>query len=95
MSQARRNRRKIAVLFLDLDRFKEINDTLGHDFGDELLKKVAEKLKSYIRESDSIARIGGDEFNILLTDLGQSEDALDHREEDHQRVPGALHREGA
>jgi diguanylate cyclase (GGDEF)-like protein/PAS domain S-box-containing protein len=76
MLQAARNRRKIAVLFLDLDRFKEINDTLGHVFGDELLKKVAEKLKSVLRKSDSIARIGGDEFNILLTDLGQSEDAL-------------------
>jgi len=74
MSQARRNGKKFAVLFLDLDRFKDINDTLGHDAGDQLLKDVASRLRDSARESDTISRIGGDEFNILLTDIGQVED---------------------
>jgi diguanylate cyclase (GGDEF)-like protein len=63
---ARRNKGKIAVIFLDLDEFKEINDTLGHDIGDELLQKVALRLKASLRASDTLARIGGDEFNILI-----------------------------
>ncbi len=73
LAQARRNRKKLAILFLDLDRFKEINDTLGHEAGDELLKAVSERLKASIRESDTVARIGGDEFNIILADLPRTE----------------------
>lgn len=73
LAQARRNRRRLALLFLDLDRFKEINDTFGHDAGDELLKEVSKRLKASIRESDVAARIGGDEFNIILTDITRSE----------------------
>ena len=69
VAQARRNRKKLALLFLDLDRFKEINDTLGHDSGDQLLKHVAARLKKSVRESDTVARIGGDEFNVLLSDI--------------------------
>ena len=69
MAQARRNRKKLAVLFLDLDRFKEINDTLGHETGDELLKQVAARLKASVRVSDTIARIGGDEFNVIIPDI--------------------------
>jgi len=63
---------KFAVLFLDLDHFKNINDTLGHNVGDALLKAVARKLKSIIRENDVVARIGGDEFIILLNDFSDT-----------------------
>jgi diguanylate cyclase (GGDEF)-like protein/PAS domain S-box-containing protein len=73
MAQARRNDRKFALLFLDLDRFKEINDTLGHEAGDELLKEVSRRLRRSIRQSDTAARIGGDEFNILLMDIARTE----------------------
>ncbi len=82
-----RQKQTIAVLFLDLDRFKRINDTLGHHIGDELLKNIAERINLCVRESDSVARfgvedtetcvsrLGGDEFTILLTDLAHPEDA--------------------
>jgi len=74
LAQARRNRKHLAVLFLDLDRFKQINDTLGHAAGDLLLQSVAQRLKGCVRESDTVARIGGDEFNILMPDLHQTDD---------------------
>jgi len=77
VAQARRNRKKLAILFLDLDRFKEINDTLGHEVGDELLKLAAALFRDAIRESDTVARIGGDEFNILLADLVRPESISD------------------
>lgn len=67
---------QIAVMFIDLDRFKLINDTLGHDVGDQLLIKVAQRLKSLVHENDSICRLGGDEFAILLTDLVKQEDII-------------------
>ena len=74
MAQARRHQTKLAVLFLDLDRFKEVNDTLGHEAGDLLLKMVAARLRGAIRESDTVARIGGDEFNLVLSDIARVED---------------------
>ncbi|QXE92003.1 EAL domain-containing protein [Geomonas subterranea] len=74
LAQARRNRKHLAVLFLDLDHFKQINDTLGHAAGDQLLQSVAQRLKKCVRESDTVARIGGDEFNVLMPDLAQADD---------------------
>lgn len=69
IQHARRNHTKLALMFLDLDRFKQINDTLGHDVGDGLLKAVAQRIGECVREDDTIARQGGDEFIVLLEDL--------------------------
>lgn len=72
---ARRRKNRVAVLFLDLDHFKEINDTLGHAIGDKVLQLVARRLESAIRESDTASRYGGDEFLILLAEISQTADA--------------------
>jgi diguanylate cyclase (GGDEF)-like protein/PAS domain S-box-containing protein len=69
INEARRNKRRVAVLFLDLDDFKKINDTLGHDTGDKLLTEAASRLQSVVRDTDTVGRLGGDEFIILLGSL--------------------------
>jgi diguanylate cyclase (GGDEF)-like protein/PAS domain S-box-containing protein len=75
LALAHRKKEMLAMLFLDLDRFKKINDTLGHAAGDRLLQAVAERLKKTLREGDTIARLGGDEFMILLSGVKAVEDA--------------------
>jgi len=69
---AARSKSSLALLFLDLDRFKEINDTLGHNVGDQLLTEVAERFKSLVRSSDTVCRLGGDEFTIILPQIENS-----------------------
>lgn len=76
LASGQRNRHQAAVMFLDLDRFKKINDTLGHAIGDELLKHVAQRLTSVVRAVDTVSRIGGDEFVILLHEISSVGDAL-------------------
>ena len=72
---AKRDSGQFALLYLDLDKFKPINDTLGHSAGDELLRGVAARIGDQIRESDTVARVGGDEFTVILSDVGRREDA--------------------
>ena len=74
LAEARRHKSKAAVLFIDLDGFKAINDTLGHDAGDCLLRGVAERLSHCVREVDLVVRVGGDEFMIVMTSINSRED---------------------
>jgi diguanylate cyclase (GGDEF)-like protein/PAS domain S-box-containing protein len=76
IAHARRNKRKLAVMFLDLDRFKLVNDTLGHSMGDRLLKAVANRLQSCLRRGDTLARFGGDEFTLLLPEVRTKDDVV-------------------
>jgi diguanylate cyclase (GGDEF)-like protein len=75
MGLASRHKEKAAVMFIDLDGFKKVNDTLGHDAGDLLLKTLAQRFLSSIRKTDTIARVGGDEFLLIATELKSSDDA--------------------
>ena len=75
LQQAKRNRKHYALMYMDLDHFKQVNDTLGHHVGDLLLQAVSSRLRAILRESDLIARLGGDEFAILLTALERADDA--------------------
>jgi diguanylate cyclase (GGDEF)-like protein len=75
ISLAERQRKQLAVMFVDLDRFKEINDSMGHVVGDKLLQSVAGRLLACVRRSDTVSRIGGDEFVILLSQVERAEDA--------------------
>jgi len=86
LANARSNREKLAVMFLDLDRFKKINDTLGHEVGDRLLKAVALRLTDCIRDTDILARWGGDEFTLLLPKISSAECSA----ETAQRILDAL-----
>jgi len=74
LARARRHRKSLALLFLDLNGFKQVNDTFGHSCGDLLLQEVARRLKTSIRESDIVARLGGDEFTLLMPDFTKTDD---------------------
>ena len=77
LKSARRHGKKFAVLFIDLDKFKEVNDTLGHDAGDEVLRVMAQRLRSCLRHTDKIARMGGDEFYVLIEELNDGRHAAE------------------
>lgn len=76
IAHAKRNKKEVYVLFLDLDNFKDINDSLGHSLGDGLLRGMAKRLKNFARNEDTVARIGGDEFVLILSSLNKVEDLL-------------------
>ncbi len=75
MSQAERNNQKLAVMFIDLDRFKVVNDSLGHAMGDRLLQAVTQRLEGCLRQGDTLSRFGGDEFTLLLPEIRNTDDA--------------------
>ncbi|MEC8208783.1 MAG: diguanylate cyclase, partial [Pseudomonadota bacterium] len=85
LSAAKRNHDLLAVMFIDLDRFKEVNDSLGHDAGDNLLEQVAERILSILPDGDTLARLGGDEF-VLLCEVNRIEDLLNFAEQVLQQV---------
>jgi diguanylate cyclase (GGDEF)-like protein/PAS domain S-box-containing protein len=74
LSQAQRNKAKLALIMLDLDRFKVVNDTFGHGVGDKVLRAAGERLVALVRKSDTVARVGGDEFLVLLPQIAKTED---------------------
>lgn len=95
LSRARRQGSKVAVLFIDLDDFKLINDYLGHQEGDRLLREVAERLKGCLRGADMAARIGGDEFSVVLEDVADASRAVRvaERFQEQLRIPFDVHDE--
>ncbi len=89
-----RQRTYFAVLFIDLDKFKQVNDTYGHDVGDQLLLEVARRLQGAVRQHDTVARLGGDEFVVLLEELGNDEkSAADHVNTVADKILDAIERE--
>ena len=90
LAAAQRNRRKVALLFLDLDRFKIINDSLGHSFGDVVLKEIAKRLKHCTRPHDTVARVGGDEFLIMLSSVDDLADVSSAAERVMQEMSAEL-----
>jgi len=77
LAHAQRSQQKLAVMLLDLDHFKEVNDTLGHSVGDQLLQVVSKRLASLLRKGDTVARMGGDEFMLLLPEIAGGEGAAE------------------
>ncbi len=94
LQQARRRKRRVGLLFLDLDRFKLINDTMGHTFGDNLLQTVAARLRNCVRAEDTVARLGGDEFSVLLTEISHVEDAALLAKKTIDAIARPIHIEG-
>ena len=89
MAGARRHGHRLAVLFLDLDRFKHVNDSRGHMAGDMVLQSVAHRLVACVRNTDTVSRQGGDEFVVLLPEIAHADDAAVSAQEDPRRVRGA------
>jgi diguanylate cyclase (GGDEF)-like protein len=83
VTHAKRDQSHVALIFVDLDRFKPVNDRYGHAAGDQLLQAVAHRLRACVRESDTVARVGGDEFVVLLDGIGQTIDAMQVAEKIH------------
>lgn len=92
LALARRTGRTLALLFLDIDRFKAVNDTAGHGAGDQLLRHIAERLKASTRASDTVARVGGDEFTVVLSEVSRTDDVVAYVEKllEHLRAPLAV-----
>lgn len=76
LSRAQRENKKLAIIFIDLDRFKKINDTLGHPLGDIILQQAAQRIKKNIRDEDTVARLGGDEFVVIMEEIHQAQDVV-------------------
>lgn len=94
LASGRREERKVGVLFVDLDKFKPVNDTFGHAAGDRMLQSVATRMGTAVRESDTVARVGGDEFVVVLPSIGSSEDAMNKAAEVIQVVAEPMQHEG-
>lgn len=94
LAHAHRNNHMLAVIFLDLDRFKIINDTFGHIFGDLLLKAVAARLRDCVREGDTVSRMGGDEFTLIITDIIHPQDVVPLAQKILNTVSLPFHLEG-
>src|SRR3546814_519847 len=75
IAHAKRSKEQVALMFLDMDRFKSINDSLGHDVGDGLLQQISDRINSAVRETDIVARLGGDEFVVLMQGITSYSDA--------------------
>jgi diguanylate cyclase (GGDEF)-like protein/PAS domain S-box-containing protein len=93
LAMGRRKQTQVAVLYMDIDRFKHINDTLGHSAGDELLRQTTQRLEACMRDSDTLARLGGDEFTVVLGELQEASDAMRvaHKMAEAMRVPFTVH----
>ena len=94
LSQAKRHGWGLAVLFIDIDKFKSINDSYGHDLGDQVLLMVANRLKSFVRDEDIVSRWGGDEFVCLLLEVKQEADVTQLAEKMINRVAEAFEFQG-
>ena len=94
LAQALRDNHRVGVMFLDLDRFKSINDSLGHAVGDELLKQVAQRIESAVRAVDTVSRLGGDEFIVILRELAGAEDAVRVADKIIQTLAQPVHAQG-
>ena len=94
LSMARRHKVPAAVLYIDLDRFKQVNDTLGHESGDALLKQVADALRKSLRDTDVLARLGGDEFAVILTEVRDIDSAARVSRRILDSMPGSAVAEG-
>lgn len=92
---ARRENGKVGLLFVDLDKFKPVNDTFGHAAGDLMLQSVAARMSAAVRDSDTVARVGGDEFVLVLPGIGTNEDAMNKAREVILAIAAPMQHDGA